>query len=637
MPTENLRAAMYARVSSDHQADAGTIRSQIEAVTERAKQDGLIIDEDMKFIDEGFSGSTLVRPALEKLRDLAAVGAMDRLYVHCPDRLSRKYAYQVLLVEELERCGVELVFLNQDLGQTPEQRLLLQVQGVVAEYERAAIRERSRRGKRHAARRGSINVLSRAPYGYRYITKDEGAGAARYDVILPEAQIVRQLFEWVGQERLSLGEVCRRLERQGVPTRTGNSQWNSSTVRHILRNSAYTGQAAFGRMRTVPLKPRLRPARGHSGRPKRGGSVVPVPKDQWVFIPVPALVSDDLFNAVQEQLEENRKRCRWWKQGPRHLLQGLVVCQQCGYALCARHQHWNTHQGERRRRVYYRCIGRDKQRFGGQAICSGRPIRGDQLEQEVWDDVRAMLAEPERIQQEYTRRVTKENRPQDTGPARRAAQSTKRAMSRITDAYEGGWLEREDFEKRMQRAQERLGQLQAEVDAQIDAERQEHELRLAIDHLGAFANRVAQGLDQADWASRRELICALVREVRVADQSVRIVYRVQPTPRPMPTPPAISQDCCRRTCVIVTYVRARPAAVTRTKLLHVQHFATDIHDHLVVVPMKDARAARVVDRGQRRMAWDSRGAGEEHFGEPARRRVSAAIPSCLGGAETEVV
>src|SRR5262245_41672580 len=161
--TQSIRAAIYARVSSDQQTDAGTIASQVAALEERLQRDDLALDPELRFIDEGYSGSTLVRPALERLRDATANGAIDRLYVHSPDRLARKYAYQVLLVDEFQRCSVELVFLNRELGRSPEDDLLLQVQGMVAEYERATILERSRRGKRHAAQRGSVNVLSGAP------------------------------------------------------------------------------------------------------------------------------------------------------------------------------------------------------------------------------------------------------------------------------------------------------------------------------------------------------------------------------------------------------------------------------------------------------------------------------------------
>ena len=163
MANQDLRVAIYARVSGEQQAKEDTIASQLEAVTQRIAGDALECDPELRFVDDGVSGSLLVRPGLERLRDQAAAGAIDRLYVLDPDRLSRKYAYQVLILEELARCGVEVVFLRNPVGRGPEADLLLQVQGMIAEYERAKIMERCRRGKQHAARRGSVNVLSGAP------------------------------------------------------------------------------------------------------------------------------------------------------------------------------------------------------------------------------------------------------------------------------------------------------------------------------------------------------------------------------------------------------------------------------------------------------------------------------------------
>lgn len=182
-----IHAAIYARVSSEQQADAHTIASQVSALHERAKDDGLVVSEALIFLDEGYSGATLVRPALERLRDAMSAGVIDRLYIHSPDRLARKYAYQVVLVEECSRVGVEVVFLNRELGRSPEDDLLLQVQGMMAEYERAKIMERNRRGKLHAARSGSVNVLGGAPYGYRYLSKHQGGGHARYEVLVGQS------------------------------------------------------------------------------------------------------------------------------------------------------------------------------------------------------------------------------------------------------------------------------------------------------------------------------------------------------------------------------------------------------------------------------------------------------------------
>src|SRR4029453_9855556 len=170
---------MYARVSSDQQAQTQTIASQVAAFRDAIPADDCVLLPACEFIDEGYSGATLVRPGLERLRDLCASGGIERLYVHSPDRLARKYAYQVLLIDEFQRMGIEVVFLNRELTQSPEDELLLQVQGMVAEYARAKILERSRRGKRHAAHVGNVTVRSGAPYGYRYVNKHQGGGNGR--------------------------------------------------------------------------------------------------------------------------------------------------------------------------------------------------------------------------------------------------------------------------------------------------------------------------------------------------------------------------------------------------------------------------------------------------------------------------
>ena len=148
---QTLQVAIYARVSSDQQAERHTIDSQLAELNARAVQDGHCVRDDLLFIDNGHSGASLIRPALERLRDLVALSAVDVVYVHAPDRLARSYAHQVLLLEEFAHAGTQVVFLNRPIGNTPEDSLLLQLQGMFAEYERAKVLERSRRGKRHRA------------------------------------------------------------------------------------------------------------------------------------------------------------------------------------------------------------------------------------------------------------------------------------------------------------------------------------------------------------------------------------------------------------------------------------------------------------------------------------------------------
>src|SRR5438034_7739496 len=186
----NKPAALYARVSSDRQKENHPIASQTAALIEYAQTHEYSVPPEWVLQDEGYSGAVLVRPGLEALRDLAAEGQITAVLVYSPDRLSRKYAYQVLLAEELSRCGVELIFLKSPAGVTPEDQLLVQFQGMIAEYERAPGADRSRRGKRHRAQQGMVNVLSGAPYGYRYVRKSDSS-SAYYEVIESEAQVVR--------------------------------------------------------------------------------------------------------------------------------------------------------------------------------------------------------------------------------------------------------------------------------------------------------------------------------------------------------------------------------------------------------------------------------------------------------------
>jgi site-specific DNA recombinase len=526
----DLTVAAYARVSSEQQAEGGTIASQMDALKERVKEDGLVLEESLCFIDEGYSGATLVRPALERLRDVVANGAVDRIYVHSPDRLARKYAYQVLLVDEFQRCGVEVIFLNYSIGNTPEESLLLQVQGMVAEYERAKIMERSRRGKRHAAGQGRVNVLSGAPYGYRYINRHEGDGEARYEVIEEEARMVRQIFEWIGQDRYSIGEVCRRLKKAGIRTRTGKTTWDRTTVWGMLKNPAYKGEAAFGKTRIDSRKPLLRTQRGKPEHPRRNYSIYAVAEDDWISIPVPPIVSEALFTAVQEQLTENRKRSRQRARGARYLLQGLLVCKRCGYAYYGKPVSREAAKGKTRHYAYYRCVGTDAYRFGGQRVCNNKQVRTDLLEAAVWEDIRHLLANPGRIEEEYHRRLRVKK--SDVGLEQVGARinKVKRGIGRLIDAYSDGLLEKTEFEPRIRSAKERLATLQAEARARAEEASRYDELRLVVGRLQEFADKVNGGLDGADWATRREIIRALVKRVEVDENNVRVVYRIGPHP-----------------------------------------------------------------------------------------------------------
>jgi site-specific DNA recombinase len=538
----SLSVAFYARVSSDQQAKEQTIDSQIQLLSQRIEQDGLLLRELLGFVDDGYTGSSLQRPALERLRDQVAAGVIDRLYVLAPDRLARKYAYQVLLLDEFKRHRVEVIFLNRAIGTSPEEDLLLPVQGMIAEYERAKILERSRRGRLHAARRGSLSVLHCAPYGYRYLDRHHHDGQGTFVVHEAEAEIVRRIFAWVTEQRCTLGEVRRRLSQAGIPSPKGNRRWSRSSLAALLRNSTYCGSALYGKSRTGEPRPRLRPGKGRPEQPRRPGSRYATDPSEQIVIATPALISREQFQTAAEQMAENQRRHRQGQRGATYLLQGLIECAGCGHAFYGKRVS-SVYQGKRSCYTYYRCVGCEAYRTGGERLCWNRQVRTDRLEEAVWQDVTALLGDPQRLQAEAQRRFNgSAGQPIDRGRLHDQIRRSKAGLSRVIDAYENELLDRSEFEQRARRLKDRLNDLQREVQKREEEEANEKRVEEVMEQWQQFAKRITQGLREADWATRRAIIRALVKRVEVDREEIRVVYRIPPGPV-AETPACSLPDC----------------------------------------------------------------------------------------------
>ena len=526
---EDIRPAFYARVSSEQQVRKETIDSQLQALRRRIAADGLVLDESLGFADEGVSGSVLVRPALERLRDLAAAGAIDRLYVLCPDRLARSYAHQALLLDEFRRAGVELVFLDHAHDPTPEGNLLLQVQGVIAEYERAKIQERNRRGTLHAARSGSVSVFGQAPFGYRYIDRRAGGGTARFEIDDDQAAVVRRIFTWVVDGGCSLAEIGRRLENQGIASPSGRSRWLTSTLGSMLANPTYAGTAIFGRTRFGPRRETLRrPRRLKPGHIRKDVSIYRTDASEQIAIAVPAIVEPGVFEAARTRLAENRKRKRVGVVGAACLLQGLLVCSKCGYAYHGASSKPEKPQPYR----YYRCGGAVPSRFGGVAVCANKILNRGRIDAAVWEDVRSLLLDPSRLAAEHRRRLDGPAEPTDpkaTSATKKVA-AVRRSIERLIDSYQDGYLEKEEFEPRIRGLRERLVQLEATATERAKGERSEDEVRQVIGAIEQFAAGVRERLDSSDFTTQRDLIRTLVDRIEVGEETVRIVYKVNIVP-----------------------------------------------------------------------------------------------------------
>ena len=373
--------------------------------------------------------------------------------------------------------------------------------------------------------------------GYRYLGRHAGGGTARFEVVEDEARVVRQVFTWAGVERVSLREACRRLQGMGCATRTGLEQWDTTTLCGMLRNPACQGTAMFGRTRSVPpAQARLRPIRGHTQPPRNASSShAAVPREEWITISVPALVDPGMFEAAQAQLDENRKRKRDGQRRPGWLLQGLVVCRQCGYAFYGKMAHGTVGGRQPADYGYYRCTGTDAHKFGDRALCRNRSVRSDKLENAVWQQVQMVLDDPQRVAAEHERRAAaaRDGKARENVDALdRQIARLRRGIDRLIDGYAGEVIDVDEFRPRLAGFKQRLARLEAERDAAAAAHDTERSLQLLIGRLSEFASRVHAGPDQLDWQKRREVIRAPVRRIEIDHDQVEVAFRTPGAPPP---------------------------------------------------------------------------------------------------------
>ena len=517
-------AAIYARVSSDKQREASTIASQTAALIGFARSRGYQVPTEWVFEDEGYSGASLVRPGLERVRDLAAEGQIEAVLVYAPDRLSRKYAYQILLIEELARHGVDTVFMQAPRAATAEDQLLVQFQGMIAEYERAQILERSRRGKRHRARQGQVNVLSGAPYGYRYVRKSDDA-AARYEINYAEADIVRTVYDhYVGTAMMSIGAITRLLNERAVPTRKQISRWERTTVWAILRNPAYKGTACFGKTETAPRQRVTRSLRLRGGVGARDSAHRERPRSEWIEIAVPAIIDEDTFARAQELLTQNKQLAPRRTIAP-SIVQGLVSCSKCGYALSR-----TSTRSSARNIHYYRCLGSDAWRHLGGPVCDNRPVRQDLLDHVVWNEVVRLLEDPDLIQRELDRRLaaarTSDPTRQREKSLQRELRRTRSAIDRLLTAYQEELLSLDELRQRMPELRQREHALQTELNSILDqiSDRAIY-LRLA-ETLSDFLSRLRTSADTLDIQERQRIVRLVIKDILVGDETIVIRHSI---------------------------------------------------------------------------------------------------------------
>lgn len=494
-----MRAALYARVSTEDQAKNYSIPSQLEEMRKFAADHGFEVAKE--FIDEGISGAVLDRPALDELREWVSQKMVDAVVVYDPDRLTRKLVHLMVLADEFEKREVQLNFVTQSMGQTPEEKMLFGMKGVFSEYERTKLLERTGRGKLRKAREGK-QPGGQPPYGYKLV---EGK-----HVIEPkEAEIVRMVFDWLVKDGMKLAAIQRRLIRLGVLTRKGKSWWQRSTLYRIVTDETYAGLWHYNKHVDAPAKTK-----------DKGTIQVLRPKEQWIPVEVPAIISRETFEAAQRQLARNRELCpRNTKR--EYLLSGLLVCGQCNYKLGARTSG---------SRVYYGCYSRKGN--NRPKMCFSKNVRGDKLEGVVWETISRLLSQPELIVEHVKNRAQAHPTPYleaNLDRVHHALEKKAVEADRMLDAYKVGAIDLPTLKQKIEAIKKEEAEL-TEEKARLDSEVRKAEAQeLNEEKLHEFCQNLPATLTNLDFEDRRQILREVVDRIVVDGDEVTI-YGIIPVP-----------------------------------------------------------------------------------------------------------
>lgn len=382
-------AALYARVSTGNQEKQETILSQVAEIKERIVKDGLMLGDSLSFYDEGWTGSVLARPGLDRLRDAVKSKLFQVLYVYDLGRLSRDFLNQMILKKEIEEVGVKIISLHDINNETPESGFAQNVMGLFHDYERIKIAERFRRGKLFKVKHGILFGWN-PPFGYTYVKGDKNKSiSGSFKINENEADIVRKIFKWFTEEQLTIRQVIMRLYEQKIyPRKNKDGHWATSTLSRLLRDTTYIGKTYFNKREAIEA---VNPRKKDGYRKIKKTSRKSRPIGEWKEIAVPSIIDEKTYLGAQQQLKIN-SQFSMRNKVHEYLLSTLVRCT-CG----------NTRAGEGiNGHLYYRCTDRVN-RFPLPKECFAAGVNATILDSKVWNEIYKLATDPQRIEKQYDR------------------------------------------------------------------------------------------------------------------------------------------------------------------------------------------------------------------------------------------
>jgi len=510
-----LLTATYSRVSTSHQEEQQTIQNQLNSLQDFAKEKNYTIVEN--YVDNGWSGDILARPALDKLRQDAKNKVWEAVLIYDPDRLARRYSYQELVMDELREAGIEIMFVTVPAPKNSEEKILHGVRGLFAEYERAKIAERFRLGKLRKAKDGHI-LTTKPLYGYNYIPKQDKTHGY-YEINPEETRIVRMIFSWVANDKMTLRAIVKKLQQLGIkPRESKRGVWSTSTLSTMLRHKGYIGEAHWGSSyAVVPEKPLKK--EGYKKVKKTSRKIKP--REEWITIPIPAIIEPELFEKAGRQLKANFALCQRNRKN-QYLLAGKIECT-CGRKRAGEGYYNKPH-------LYYRCSDRVLS-FPLPPKCEEKGINARIADELVWKKIAGLMSSPELLAAQVSRwfksRQTKaKSALVDTEALRKEVDKLNEQLERYNKGYGAGVFTLEQLKDYTDPLREKIGQLKRQIaNAASESNQKRFEMPGGTE-MKTFAEKARKMLQNLKFETKRAIILNTVDRVIGTQSQLQIIGNI---------------------------------------------------------------------------------------------------------------